>query len=206
MESSVLRTCNFLYKIVLDTQKLTFDFAYFCACSIAALFIMPFFSRRFSSEKSPTIAVASFFSFFFFVRLFTHRVCTTFLWTIHFYQKYSVLDFERIQRPLPWNAKPRRVFLPIFWRYETFPAPFSDFLRHFSNFFKVFKGSPLLFFGVLQLNGCWKSLKGPFYIFRHYETVKNSHFSFLLESFKKFFENFFMSQKSPPFEFFYILQ
>ena len=59
----MLRTCNFLYKIVLDTQKLTFDFAYFCACSIAALFIMPFFSRRFSSEKSPTIAVASFFFF-----------------------------------------------------------------------------------------------------------------------------------------------
>ena len=68
-----------------------------------------------------------------------------FLWIIHFYQKYSVLDFERIQRPLPWNAKSRRVPLPIFRRYETFPAPFLALWEFFSNFFKVFKGSPFYF-------------------------------------------------------------
>ena len=50
------------------------------------------FSRRFSSEKSPTITVASFF----FVR--NSSPCMYhFLCIMHFYQKYSVLDFERIQ-------------------------------------------------------------------------------------------------------------
>ena len=51
------------------------------------------FSRRFSSEKSPTITVASFF----FVRLFTHRVCTTFceLFTFTKSTQYLILNASK---------------------------------------------------------------------------------------------------------------
>ena len=66
------------------------------------------------------------------------------LWSIHFYQKYTVLDFERNQRPLTWNTNARRIPLPIFRRYETFPPPFG-FVRHFSAIFKMSSKGPFLF-------------------------------------------------------------
>ena len=127
-----------------------------------------------------------------------------FLWIIHFYQKYSVFNFERIQRPLPWNAKPRRVPLPIFRRYETFPAPFFGFVRLFSKIF--FKGtSPLLFFfGVLQLNGCWKKPKGPpFTFFGSMRLLKILIFRFFLENFKRIFEIFQCLRRVAPQFFWY---
>ena len=81
------------------------------------------FNRRFSGEKSPTITVASFF----FVRLFTHRVCTTFceLFTFTKSTQYLILNASKGLYLKMQNANPRRVPLPIFRRYETFPAPFS---------------------------------------------------------------------------------
>ena len=44
----------------------------------------------------------------------------------------------------------------------------------------------------------------PFYVFLHYETVQNSHFSFFFRKLKKF--DFFLSPKGPPFNLFDILQ
>ena len=108
------------------------------------------FSRRFSSEKSPTITVASFFRQTFHSSRMYHFLCN-----IHFYQKYSVLDFERLQSLYLEMQNPEWSTLPIFRRYETFPAPFFGFVRlFFEIFFEVFKGSPFYFFGVLHLNEC----------------------------------------------------
>ena len=109
--------------------------------------------------------------------------------------------------------KPRRVSLPIFRCYETFPAPFFGFVRLFSKFFKVFKGSPLLFFWCFAPEWMLKKPKGPPFTFFGTETVKNSHFLFF---FGKFLANwtkmvlpvfprnipYRARPKSPPFQFF----
>ena len=52
-------------------------------------------------------------------------------------------------------------------------------MRLFSeNFLIVPKGPPFNFFDLSEHNRCFKIPKGPpFQIFRHYETVQNSHFS-----------------------------
>ena len=78
---------------------------------------------------------------------------------------------------------------------------FRFFSRKFINFFyKIFeclqRVPPSFFLKILQLDGCWKSPKGPFYIFWHYETVQNSHFSFFFQKFWNFFLKFFNVSKS----------
>ena len=54
------------------------------------------------------------------------------------------------------------------------------FFRHYATHFEVFwiplKGLPFVCFDILQHSGCQKIPKGPpFYIFRHCDTVQNSH-------------------------------
>ena len=73
-------------------------------------------------------------------------------------------------------------------------APF--FFGTMRLFLDCTRGSPFLCFDILQHNGCQKIAKGPpFYIFRHCDTVQKSHLIIFLE-------NFFMSPKGPPFNFF----
>ena len=61
----------------------------------------------------------------------------------------------------------------------------------------VLKSGTSSFLKILQQTREPKSLKGlPFYVFRHYETVQNSHFSFLFRKFQKK-SNFFCLQKVP---------
>ena len=71
----------------------------------------------------------------FFVRLFTHRVCTTFceLFTFTKSTQYLILNVSKglyleMQNP---EGSP----LPIFRRYDTFPRPFFGFVRLFFEIF-----------------------------------------------------------------------
>ena len=62
-----------------------------------------------------------------------------------------------------------------------------NFFRHSTTSFFNFlpsKGPTFkFFFDILQQTKVPKSPKGlPFYVFRHYETVQNSHFSFFFEN------------------------
>ena len=82
-----------------------------------------FFSRRFFSEKSPTNTVASFFLFF--VRLFTHRVCTTFCELFTFTKSTQYLILNASKGFYLKMQNPEGSLLPILRRYETFPATFS---------------------------------------------------------------------------------
>ena len=96
------------------------------------------------------------------------------------------LDFERIQRSLPWNAKP----LPIlfFGTMRLSPTLFrlcETFFRNFSNS-SLNKCTPFYFFDVLHLNGCWKSLKGPLLLISR----------FFLENFNFFSKLFNFSEGS----------
>ena len=93
-----------------------------------------------------------FFSFFF-VRLFTHRVCTTFCERFTFTKKPQYLILNASKCLYLEMQNPKGSPLPIFWRYETFPAPSFGCVRLFSKFFKSSKGPPFYFFGVLHLNG-----------------------------------------------------
>ena len=83
---------------------------------------------------------------------------------MQFYQKYLVLDFERIQKPLTRNTEAlqsRMVYFPLFRHYETFPVPFG-FVRLFRKYFNVPKVSFFqFFFDILQQTGFSKSPKGP---------------------------------------------
>ena len=82
---------------------------------------------------------------------------------------------------------------------------FFGTVRLFFDFF-AFKGSRLqVFFDILQQTKVPKSPKGlPFYVFRHFETVQNSHFCVFFQKLKKM-SNFFVS-KGSPFNLFDILQ
>ena len=126
---------------------------FFLKCLISVIFFIPFFSRRFSSERAPTITVASFF--FFFVRLQSHSDWSTLL-TIETTKTTKAIKAMSGQRKL------------------------------------VQKGPPFLFLLFKRNLKNRTRLKGPpFPFFWHCAT---------------FFETFLMSQKSPPFEFFDILQ
>ena len=89
------------------------------------------FIRRFSSERSPTITVASFV----FVRLFTHRVCTTFCELFTFTKSTQYLILNASKGIYLEMQNPEGFSLPIFQRYETF----------FRNFFKSSKGPTSIF-------------------------------------------------------------
>ena len=85
-----------------------------------------------------------------------------------------------------------------------------NFIRHCATFFRFFLPSKsptlkLFFFDILKQTKVPKSLKGlPFYVFRHYETVRNSHFSFFFENKKNW--KICLSPKGLPFNLFDILQ
>ena len=147
------------------------------------------FSRRFSSEKCPTIAVASFVSFFF-VRPNSSPCMYHFLCIMQFYQKYSALDFERIQKPLTWNTKPRRVPLFQFCGTMRLSPPLFRLCEPFFEFFWKFLSKCLqrvLQFFLIFCN-CMdveKAQSAPFYIFFS-ELWDCSKFSFFV-----FFSIFF---------------
>ena len=111
---------------------------------------------------------------------------------MHFYQKYSVLDFKRIQKPLTWNTKPRR-------------APLSNFGHYFRHY--VSKGSPLIFCKWMDVE---KAQSAPFTFFGTMRLFKILIFRFFFENFCRrvppsiFFDilqqtGFSKSQKGPPF-------
>ena len=88
---------------------------------------------------------------------------------------------------------------------NTLRIPLSPtFFRYYATFFEIFwiapKGPPFICFDIWQHNGCQKIPKDPpFYIFRHCDTVRKSHFLIFLGKFLK-------SSKGPPFNFFHSLQ
>ena len=151
---------------------------------------MYIFSRRFSSEKSPTITVTSFFCFF----------CQT--TDLIVYVPLFSIDFTRFTgNPAVTGSSPcfsQKPFRAFAKADETEGSPLSIFFRHCATFFDFFssKGSHLQdFFDILQQTKVPNSPKGlPFYVFRHYETVQNSHFSFFFSKIKKLN---FLSPKGP---------
>ena len=81
----------------------------------------------------------------------------------------------------------------------SFCACYFGFVRlFFANFSHASKGSPLQFFDIFQQSGLKKTQMAPSYIFRHYETVPNSHFSF--------FPNIIFCLQKEPFHFFLIFR
>ena len=162
------------------------------------------FSRRFSSKKSPTITV-TFFSFFF-VRPQTSSCMYHFLQTslIHMYS--SVQSLLYTVNPAITGSSP--CFSQKLFRAILFDIVRLNLFRHSVTFFDFFSRSKgptfKFFFDILQQTQVPKSPKGlPFHVFRHCETVQNTHFSFCFENLKKI--NFFVF-KEPPFNLFDILQ
>ena len=114
---------------------------------VSTLRFHPFFNRRFSGEKSPTITVASFFSFFrqttdiiVYVPLFSTR------FTVNPAATGSCPCFRQKLSGRDWRVPSSNFFFGTVWL--------------FFNFF-VSKGSPLQFFDILQPSGFSKSPKGP---------------------------------------------
>ena len=131
-----------------------------------------------------------------------HRVCTTFC-----------TDFTRFTvNPAVTGLSPcfsQKLFRAFANADETdWRVPFH-FFRHcvtFSIFFCIQRVPPSSFFDNLQQRKVPKSPKGvTFYVFRHYETVQNSHFSFFFRKFRKK-NRIFLVYKASPFNFFDILQ
>ena len=122
-------------------------------------------------------------------------------------------------RLLQWLVFLRVLVSTVFTRFTVNPAAtgsspcFSQKLframvfgtvRLFFEFFCLQTVPPSSFFDILQQTKVPKSPKGlPFYVFRHYATVQNSHFSFFFRKLKKW--SFFVS-KGSPFNLFDILQ
>ena len=123
----------------------------------------------------------------------------------HFLQTSLVYVYSSVQSllGLRWTQRSRVRILALARNFfEQFFSALCDFfiffsaLCYFFRFFFVFKGSHLQgFFDILQQTKVPKSPKGlPFYVFRHYETVQNSHFCFFSEIEK----NRFFVSKGPP--------
>ena len=134
---------------------------------------------------SPTITVASFFSFFF-VRPQNVCVVDTFYRTTKSTAPASGIISELLQRVPPF------VYSIFNVRYKTgrnYRVPPLNFFRHCATFFFEFsfvaKRSPFKFFDILQRTGFKKPKGSPLSSFRHCETV--SKFSFFVFS-KVFFK------------------
>ena len=105
--------------------------------------------------------------FLFFVRLFTHRVCTTFceLFTFTKSTQYLILNASKglyleMQNP---EGSPFQFFGAM-----RLPRPFSALWDFFRNFLKSSKG-PLLFFWYFATNWIFKKPKeSPFYKFKNF--------------------------------------
>ena len=86
----------------------------------------------------------------------------------------------------------------------------DSFFQFFSALcdFRIFlhsKGPTFKFFWYFAANKVSNSPKGlPFYVFRHYETIRNSHFSFFSKV--KKIRKFLSQRVRPPFNLFDILQ
>ena len=144
------------------------------------------FSRRFSSEK---------------IRLLQ--------WLVFFRQTTDLIvyvplfstDFTRFTvNPATTGSSPcfsQKLFRAFAKADETEGFPLSIFSA-LCDFFLPSKGLTFkFFFDILQQTKVPKSPKGlPFQVFRHYETVQNSHFSFLLSKIPK--NRYFLSPKGPP--------
>ena len=158
------------------------------------------FSRRFSSEKSPTITVTSFFSFFPSDHR-PHRVCIIFTDFTRSRVLVSTVFTRFTVNPVVTGSSPclsQKLFRAIVFRHCATFSIFSALCDFFRIFF-AFKGSHLqIFLDILQQTKVPKSAKGlPFYVFWHYETVQNSHFSFFFWKLKKKIRNVFVSEGSP---------
>ena len=131
----------------------------------------------------------------------------------HFLQTSLVLVYSSVQLYSVYGEPKRsrvrvlaltRIFLEHFFRHCATLSIFFGALRLFFDFFYLQMVPPSSFFDILQQTKVPKSPKGlHFYVFRHYETVKNSHFSFCFENLKN---RNFLSSKDPPFNLFDILQ
>ena len=118
----------------------------------------PIFSRRFSREKCPILAVAS---FFFSSDHRPHRVCTTF-YRLHC-RSHVLVSTRFTVHPAVTGSSPcfsQKLFRAIFFGTVRLFQFFSVLCDFFSNFF-VSKGSSLNFFDILQQTGFSKSPKGP---------------------------------------------
>ena len=169
-----------------------------------------FFSRRFSSEKSPTITVARFFSFFF--RQTTDLIVYVPLLTdfTRSHVLVSTVFTGFTVHPAVTGSSPcfsQKLFRAFAKADETEGSLLPIFFRHCATFFEffAFKRSHPHFFDILQQIKVPKSPKGlPFQIFWHYETVQNYHFScFFFENLKK---SIFLVSKGSSLQFFDILQ
>ena len=113
-------------------------------------------------------------------------------------QVYSSVVFTRFTvNPAVTGSSPcfsQKLFRAIFFGTVRLSIFFGS-LRLFFDFF-TFKVSPSCFFDILKQTKVPKSPKGlPFYVFRHYETVQNSQFSFCFKNFLKK-SNFFVFKGS----------
>ena len=128
-----------------------------------------------------------------------------------------LVDFTRFTvNPAVTGSSPcfsQKLFRAFAKAEETEGSPLSIFFRHsvtFSISFCLQRVPPSSVFDILQQTKVPKSPKGlPFYVFRHYETVQNSNFSFFFRKLKN--SNLkknrkFLCPKGPPFNLFDILQ
>ena len=150
---------------------------------------MGYLSLRYGAEFRRSRLV-----FFFFRQ--TSSCMYNFLQTslVHVYSSVqSLLGLRRTQRSRVRVLALARIFEHFFRHCAT---QFFSALCDFSIFFHLQRAPPSSFFDILQQTKVPKSPKGlPFYVFRHYEAVQNSHFSFCFENLKKLI---FLSSKDPP--------
>ena len=131
----------------------------------------------------PTLTVGSFFRHV--VDTFLFNLIKTYRNPQNLIQNYKT-DVQNLESTLKIQTLAALVFST--WIFSA--------LCDYFNFF-AFKGSHLqVSFDILQQTKVPKSPKGlPFYVFRHYETVQNSHFSFFFRKLKK--STFFCLQRVP---------
>ena len=159
------------------------------------MFLVGAFSFK---EKSPTITVASFFSFFFVRPQSSSRM-------YHFLQK--LISSLRLVRPMQTYCKgsPFR-FLPFLRNLQNRKTPkgprfqffFGTVRIFFSKIFIFSKESPLRIFWYFATKSMLMNPKGsPLFIFRHYATFsKFFQKKFFKKNFSKKFSNFFCFQSS----------
>ena len=145
---------------------------------------------------SPTITVASFFYFFFFVRPQNVCVVDTFYRTTKSTEPAGGTTSELLQRVPPF------VYSIFNVRYKTgrdYRVPPLNFFRHCATFFSNFllwpNGPSFKFFWYFAANRSFKKPKGsPLSSFRHCETVSKFSFFIFSKVFSKKIPDFFIVQ------------
>ena len=145
---------------------------------------------------SPTITVAVFFSFFFFVRPQNVCVVDTFYRTTKSTVPASGITSELLQRAPPFVYSIFNVKYKTGRDHRVPPLIFFGTVRLFYEFFLSPKGPPFKFFDILRQTEVSKSSKGPpFLVFGTVRLSQNSHFLFFFRKiFSKKFRIFLMSQ------------